>query len=186
MHEVLLSLKRTLQCKPHQKEVHDPKVSRYQRSTQRTKSGEVERSNIKGFIQGSKKHSEKQLSFNPKPKGGIDINGNITHEIVFDSSNSETKVFRCCPCPQSKSSSKGSEGSHRTTRRPATPSRITHHVDYNEGNISSNTSMLVQMNFNAPSNLICHKCGEKLKNLDAVEAHNISEHSGNDWLNWHV
>ncbi|KAJ1396594.1 Zinc finger C2H2-type [Sesbania bispinosa] len=102
---------------------------------------------------------------------GIDISNPISHEIVLDSSNNET-----CRCPQSSSSSKDSEGSHRT-RRPATPSRITNPIDYNEANVSSDTKMWIEMDSDDPSSSICRKCGEKLKNLDAVEAHHISEHS---------
>ncbi|KAJ1434847.1 Zinc finger C2H2-type [Sesbania bispinosa] len=139
MLEVCFSLKRTLQCKSHPKQVHDPKTSRHKKSNQRTK--------------------------------GIDISNPISHEIVLDSSNNES-----CRCPQSSSSSKDSEGSHRT-RRPATPSRTTNPIDYNEANVSSDTRMWIEMDSDGPSTLICRKCGEKLKNLDAVEAHHISEHS---------
>ncbi|KAK7246646.1 hypothetical protein RIF29_41516 [Crotalaria pallida] len=99
MHEVWLSLKRMLICKPHPNQVHDPKASKHQRSAQRTKSG--------------------------------------------------------------------SDGLHRT--RSCTHSRIVHHVDYNEGNMS--------MDSDGSSILTCDKCGEKLKNHAAIEAHHISEHS---------
>ncbi|XP_027338114.1 uncharacterized protein LOC113852055 [Abrus precatorius] len=174
MLEVWLSLKRTLQCKPHPNQIHDPKTSKNQKSNHRTKSGKLESSNIKDFIHGSKRYSKTPPSSNPKPKGSIDIINPITHEIVLDSSNSN--ICRCYPCPQSNSSSKGSEGSHRT-RRTAASSRTTNHVDYNEANASSNSRMLVQMDPDGSSIMICHKCGEKLKNLDAVEAHHISEHS---------
>ncbi|XP_061370106.1 uncharacterized protein LOC133312845 [Gastrolobium bilobum] len=145
MLEVWPSLKRTLQCKPNSKEVHDPNASRHQKSNQITKFGKLERSNIKGFIQGTKRNSEKQLSFNPKPKGGIDITNPIIHDIVLDSPNSEIKIFRCCPCPQSNSGSEGSEGPHRRRRRSATPSRTINPVDYNEPYVCSNTRMLDQM-----------------------------------------
>ncbi|XP_020234027.1 uncharacterized protein LOC109814091 [Cajanus cajan] len=170
MLEVWLSLKKTLQCKPHPNQVHDPKTIRLQKGNQRTKSGNLESSNTKDFIQGSKRHLKNQPSF----KGDIDITHPITHEIVLDRSNS--KICRCCPCPQSSSDSKGSEGSHRTGRL-ATSSKITKSLDYNEASVSSNTRMLVQMDSDGFSTLTCHKCGEKLKNLDAVEAHHISEHS---------
>ncbi|KAK7328025.1 hypothetical protein VNO77_22119 [Canavalia gladiata] len=164
MLEAWLSLKRTLQCKPHLNQVHDPKT-RNQISNQKTKSGNLERSNTKDLVQGSKRYSKKPPSSNPKPKGGI----NILHI-------SNNEICACCPCPQSNSGSRGSEGSHRT-RRSATSSRITNPLDYNEANVSPNTRMLVQMDSDGSSTLICHKCGEKLKNLDAVEAHQISEHS---------
>ncbi|KAG4960567.1 hypothetical protein JHK87_037200 [Glycine soja] len=172
MLEAWLSLKKTLQCKPQPNQVHDPKTTRQQKGNQRTKLSNLESSNTKDFIQGSKRHLKKSLSY----RGDIDITSPITNEIVLDSSNNGTS--RCCPCPQSNSGNKASEGSHRT-RRSATSSKITmtYHVDYNEANVSSNTSTLVQMDSDGCSTLTCHKCGKKLKNLDAVEAHHISEHS---------
>lgn len=177
MLEAWLSLKKTLQCKPQPNQVHDPKTTRQQKGNQRTKLSNLESSNTKDFIQGSKRHLKKSLSY----RGDIDITSPITNEIVLDSSNNGTS--RCCPCPQSNSGNKASEGSHRT-RRSATSSKITmtYHVDYNEANVSSNTSTLVQMDSDGCSTLTCHKCGKKLKNLDAVEAHHISEHSGNNRL----
>ncbi|KAK7302155.1 hypothetical protein RJT34_13036 [Clitoria ternatea] len=176
MLEVWLSLKRTIQCKPHPNQVHHPKAIRHKKSNQGTKSGELECLTTKdfNFIQGSKRHSKNPPSFNPKPKRGINITSPITHEIDLDSPNNE--ICRCCPCPPSNSGSKGLEGSHRR-RRVATSSRITNPIDYNEANVSSNTSMLVQMDFDGSPTLICNKCGEKLKNPSAVEAHHISEHS---------
>ncbi|OIV91608.1 hypothetical protein TanjilG_09020 [Lupinus angustifolius] len=161
MFEFCLSLKRRLQCKPHPKQVHDPKQSN--NNAQRTKSGKFEGSNIKDFIKASKKQIEKLGSFKAKPKGGIEITSPITHEIFLDS---EVKICPCCPCPQTN---KGLEGSHRRTRS-YTPSRIVHNVDYNEGNMSKDY-------YDGPSILTCDKCGEKLKNHVAVEAHHISEHS---------
>ncbi|RDY05315.1 hypothetical protein CR513_10862, partial [Mucuna pruriens] len=170
MLEVWLSLKKTLQCKPHPNQVHDPKTIRQQKGNQRTKSGNLESSNTKDFIQGSKRLLKNPLSF----KGDIDITSPITHEIVLDSLNNE--ICRCYPCPRSNIGNKGSEGSRRT-RRSATSSKITYPVDYNEGNVSSNTRTLVKIDSDGCSTLICYKCGEKLKNFDAVEAHHISEHS---------
>ncbi|KAL2341995.1 hypothetical protein Fmac_009935 [Flemingia macrophylla] len=164
MLEVWLSLKKTLQCKPDPNQVHDPKTItiRQQKGNQRTKSGNLESSNTKDSIQGSKRHSKNQPSF----KGDIDITHPITHEIVLiDSSNSE--ICPCCPRPQSSSDSK--------TR--ITSSKMTNSLDYNEANVSSNRRMLLQMDSDGFSTLICHTCGEKLKNLDSVEAHHISEHS---------
>ncbi|CAJ1961460.1 unnamed protein product [Sphenostylis stenocarpa] len=167
MFEAWLSLKKTLQCKPHPNQVHDPKTIRQQKGNQRTKLASLEISNTKDFIQESKRHSKNSLGF----KGDIDITGPITHEITLNSSNHETS--RSFPCPQSTSSNKAS---HRT-RRSATSSRITFPVDYNEANVSSNTRTLVQMDSDGCSTLTCHKCGERLKNVDAVEAHHISHHS---------
>jgi len=169
MFEAWLSLKKTLQCKPQPNHVHDPNIIRQQKGNQKTKLGNLESSNTKDFIQGSKRHSKNPLSF----KGEIDITGPIIDEITLDSSNRETS--RRFSCPQSNSSNKAS----LRTRRSATSSRIAYPVDHNEANVSSN---LVQMDSDGCSSLTCHKCGEKLKNLVAVEAHHISHHSGNNRL----
>ncbi|KAE9591808.1 hypothetical protein Lal_00038949 [Lupinus albus] len=159
MFEVWLSLKKRLQCKPHPKQVHDPRQSN---NAQRTKSGKVEGSNIKGFIQTSKKQLEKLGSFKAKPKGGIEITSPIiTHDIFLHSSNGEIKICPCCP--------QTNKGSDYRRKMSYTPSRIVHNVDYNEGNMC--------MDYDGPSILTCDKCGEKLKNHVAVEAHHISEHS---------
>ncbi|XP_027933223.1 uncharacterized protein LOC114188783 [Vigna unguiculata] len=167
MFEAWLSLKKTLQCKPHPNHVHDPKTIRQQKGNQRTKLGNLENSNTKDFIQGSKRHSKNPLSF----KGDIEITGPIIDEITLDSSNHETS--RRFPCPQSNSSNKAS----RRTRRSETSSRIAYPLDHNEANVPSNTRTLVQMDSDVFSSLTCDKCGEKLKNPVAVEAHNVSNHS---------
>jgi len=172
MFEAWLSLKKTLQCKPHPNHVHDPKTIRQQKGNQRTKLGNLENSNTKDFIQGSKRHSKNPLSF----KGDIEITGPIIDEITLDSSNHETS--RRFPCPQSNSSNKAS----RRTRRSETSSRIAYPLDHNEANVPSNTRTLVQMDSDVFSSLTCDKCGEKLKNPVAVEAHNVSNHSGNNRL----
>ncbi|KAF7822457.1 PolyADP-ribose polymerase [Senna tora] len=103
----------------------------------------------------------------------------ITHEIVVDASNGQVRFCPCCPFPQSKSM----EGPNKS-KRPSKPSRETHfHVDaHNECNMSSRPNIpqraLLQIdNSNDPSILSCEKCGEKLKKLDANEAHSISAHS---------
>lgn len=174
-----LSLKRSLNCKPNPSEVHDPNSSTH-RSSQRN-------SNSKDFIQGrSKNHSEKPRSCSPiTSQRTNDILNPITHEIVLDSSNNGGfRICRCCPCPLSDRGGKEVDGPQRS-RRPtiaSSSSRKTHHADCNECNLfSSNPKVLVQTgssSSNDPAILICHKCGEKLKCVDAVEAHHVSQHSG--------
>lgn len=173
--EIWLSLKRSLQCKPRSSEVRDPKgLSKHQRSAQRKES------------QGNKKNSDKLENCSPKSKGNIRDNNlnTVTHEIVLDVSNREVRFCPCCPFPQSGKGSKSVEGPQKSKGRN-TPSRETHHVDAcSECNISSWPStpsrVLLHTEYsNDPSILSCEKCGQKLKNLDAIEAHHVSEHSGN-------
>ncbi|XP_061370107.1 uncharacterized protein LOC133312847 [Gastrolobium bilobum] len=145
-------LKRTLVCKSHPKQVDDAEASRHQNSNHRTKSDKLKRSNIIGFIRGSNRHLKiVPQCFTPKHEVGIDISDPITPEIVHDSPNSDIRVRRCFSCHRRNSGSEGSEDPH--------------------------TRLIVQMESDGSSILICHKCGEKLKELDAVEAHHISEHS---------
>ncbi|CAJ2648811.1 unnamed protein product [Trifolium pratense] len=151
------SLINKLQCKPNPKEVHDPKKIRHQ------KKGLLDHSNI---IQGSKRFLTNSSSFCQESEGSL----NISDPIINDSSS----LSHC------NSGIKDWEGSFRTTRRVSTSSRLTNHVDgYNEENVSSKTSLFVQVDSddNGPSILMCYKCGEKLKNLNAVETHHITEHS---------
>jgi len=177
MLQICVSLKNKLQCKPNKKHVHDPKIIRHQKgkNIQKTKSGLLDHSNI---IQGSKRFLTNSSSLYQESEGSIEISYPIIHEILHDSS-----IGQICSCRaycQCKSGSKDFEGSFRTTRRALTSSRLTNLVDCNE-NVSSRTRLLVQMDSDdGPSILMCHKCGEKLKNLNDVETHHITEHSGND------
>jgi hypothetical protein len=156
------SLKNKLQCKPNPKEVHDPKKIRHQK-------GLLDHSNI---IQGSKRYLTNSSSFYEESEGSIDISDPIINEILYDSSS----------LSQCNSGIKDWEGSFRTTKRVSTSSRLINHVDdYNEENVSSKTRLFVQVDSDdGPSILMCYKCGEKLKNLNAVETHHITQHSGND------
>jgi len=178
MLEFCVSLKNKLQCKPNPKQVHDPKTIKHQKgkNNQRTKSGLLDHSNI---IQGSKRYLTNSSSLHQESEGSIEISDPIIHEILHDSS-----IGQICSCRaycQCNSGSKDFEGSFRTTRSASTSSRLTNPVDYNEENVSSRTRLLVQMDSDdGPSILMCHKCGEKLKNLNDVETHHITEHSGND------
>jgi hypothetical protein len=146
------SLKNKLQCKPNRKEVYDPKKIRHQK--------------------GSKRYLTNSSSFYEESEGSIDISDPIINEILYDSSS----------LSQCNSGIKDWEGSFRTTKRVSTSSRLINHVDdYNEENASSKTRLFVQVDSDdGPSILMCYKCGEKLKNLNAVETHHITQHSGND------
>ena len=167
MSDLCLSLKRSL-CKLQPSEVSDPRGSRHKRETQR-----------KGFVRGSKRLPDTPRSYSPKSKGDGDNLNPITQVIILDNSNGKTELCHCCPCP---SGDRGGESVERPqkSRRPVTPTRKSNHGDCSECDGSSNQRVILQADSNIPSALICNKCGEKLKKLGSVEAHNISEHSGND------
>ena len=165
MSDLCLSLKRSL-CKLQPSEVSDPRGSRHKRETQR-----------KGFVRGSKRPPDKPRSCSPKSKG--DGDNPVTQVIILDNPNGKTELCHCCPCPSSDRVVK-SVVQPQKSRRPVTPTRKSNHGDCSECDGSSNRRVILQADSNIPSALICNKCGEKLKKLDSVEAHNISEHSGND------
>lgn len=148
--EICLSFKRKLQCKPQPKQVHDPKTFRHQKDDT---NNQRRKSGLleHSNIQGIIQGSKRYFS-SRKPEGNIDISDPIIDGVL--------------------------------TRRASasSSSRLTNHVDdYDEENVSSRTRLMVEMDSDdcRPSMLICYTCGEKLKNLNAVEAHHITEHSGN-------
>ncbi|MED6181030.1 hypothetical protein PIB30_015716 [Stylosanthes scabra] len=105
MSKVWSSLKKSLNCKPHSTEVHDPMTSRrrHQHHRKKTKQGKV--------IQGSKNNnnnSEKQRD-------------PVTHDIVLDAKGGKIKICLCHPHTQEEDGgNKGLEGSSNTSTRRAT------------------------------------------------------------------
>ncbi|KAJ1430589.1 hypothetical protein SESBI_07734 [Sesbania bispinosa] len=180
MSELWLKLKKSLPCKTHSSEVHDPKASRHQRKKQ---EDHVNCSNIKELIHDSMRCSEKQPS-TPKSQASTAMLLNpVTHEIVLDSTSGEVKMCPCFPYPQNYSEDdKGVEGSniHGSMKRTI-PTMETHCVDCDECNIFSKPKVLAQKDSNDPPTLVRHhQCGQKQKTLDTIEELDISEHSGMD------
>ncbi|KAI9120303.1 hypothetical protein K1719_007336 [Acacia pycnantha] len=149
-----ISLKRSIHCKPNSSEVHEPEATIQQRIPQKN-------SNSKDCFQRSGNLIKSLRS--------SDILSPLTHKVVLDIS----------PCCSPRPLRKGVK-SPRESRRPTTTSKKTHHhVNCNECNISSSNSRLLMhtdSNYNC-STLVCLKCGEKLKFVDAVEEHHVSQHS---------
>lgn len=201
----LLTLKRSL-CKPchsEKPEVHDPKGSpnhhfRQQRNLQRSSSSSSSKEEQRKINRNSKKSSSSE-NCSPRSKGNSN-NNIVTHEVVLDPTSGQVRFCPCCPFPQYVSShhnkgifegsnSKSSKGPNNNNNNIATPSRQTHHHDVDacsECNISrpstppsSSRVFLNNTKYSNddPSNLMnCEKCGQKLKNLDAIEAHSGNYH----------
>ncbi|XP_061338508.1 uncharacterized protein LOC133285306 [Gastrolobium bilobum] len=154
MSEIWHSLKKSLHCKPHSLDVHDPMASGHHRSI---KQGKID----------SSKSQARNAILNP-----------VTHEIVLDSSSGEIKMCVCCPYPLSSEDGEGVEGHHQRSTKRAISSRETHYVDCDECYIFLKPRVLVQKDCNGPPTLTCHQeRGEKLKSLDTVEERDISGHS---------
>ncbi|XP_054804033.1 uncharacterized protein LOC129307175 isoform X2 [Prosopis cineraria] len=163
-----LSLKRSIHCKPNPSEVHEPEAITQQRIPQKISDCFQRTSNIL-----SEKHRSGSLI---KSLRSSNILSPITHEVVLNISCHGFRTCRCCPRPLNKEM----RGPHESRRPTTTPSMRTHDVDCNECNISSSNSrvlMQTDSNNDIPSTLICPKCGEKLKCVDAVETHHVSQHS---------
>ncbi|KAK4271384.1 hypothetical protein QN277_020086 [Acacia crassicarpa] len=152
-----ISLKRSIHCKPKSSEVHEPEATIQQRIPQKN-------TNSKDCLQRSGSLIKSLRS--------SDILSLLTHKVVLDIS----------PCCSSRPLRKGVK-SPRESRRPTTTTskKTHHHVNCNECNISSsNSRLLMQTDSNYNNNcstLVCTKCGEKLKFVDAVEEHHVSQHS---------
>ncbi|TKY59794.1 hypothetical protein E2542_SST16888 [Spatholobus suberectus] len=154
MSEVWHILKKSLHCKPHSSEVHEPKASR---SSPRKKHGKIEDSNVKA--EKNKRDSEKHIS----------------HEIFLDGSSGEIKIG---PFSQGNEDGKGVEEPHPP--RSIIPSSKTHCVDCDECNVfSSKSKGPREKDSNDPrTSTRHHECEEKLKSIDTTEEHdNIPEHS---------
>ncbi|KAG5040803.1 hypothetical protein JHK85_013279 [Glycine max] len=156
MSEVWHLLKKSLRCKPHALEVHDPKAYS---STQRKPQGKI----------STQRHS---------------LEDHVSHEIFLDRSSGEIMLCPCCPCSHEGSEDgKGvQEEPHppRSTKR-IIPSSKTHYVDCDECNFFSKKKVPLKKDSNddLPISTRHHECDEKLKSTDTVEEHdhNIPEHS---------
>ncbi|XP_028796047.1 uncharacterized protein LOC114751559 [Neltuma alba] len=165
-----LSLKRSIHCKPSPSEVHEPEATIPKRIPQKNSNS------MDCFQRTSNMLCEKPNSGSLiKSLRSSDILNPITHKVVLDMSLNGFRICRCCRSP----SSKGARGPHESASPTITPSKKTHHVDCNECNISSSNSRVSMQtdSNNNNNNLVCLKCGEKLKFVDAVEAHHVSQHS---------
>ncbi|KAL5772605.1 hypothetical protein ACOSP7_012212 [Xanthoceras sorbifolium] len=189
MPAVWFAIKRSLDCKSPS-DVHDPDASSSNHSsstgTRNLRQSGCSRSiaNLKHVIHGSKSYVEvpQNVIGSPRSFGSNEFSNPITHEVVLNESKCELKI--------TKFSDKGGSGSlfvgtfrpgtpgpggHHIPRKPATPSRKV----LSRGNVGVclNPRGSCTSNSCGSSKNICQKCGENLKNFDAVEAHHLSKHA---------
>ncbi|OIW19142.1 hypothetical protein TanjilG_03632 [Lupinus angustifolius] len=153
MSELWHYLKKSLYCKPHSKEVFDPRRTSPHKSDQRKKQ--------------SKETDSKQGS--PTSQASSAIINPVTHVIVLDTSSGENKLC-CYPSPpNNEDASKGVEGSQTSTR--TSNLQKTHCVDCDQCNFFSKPRVMVKRD--SPSSL-----REKLESLDKLDKDDTSaEHS---------
>ncbi|EEF43964.1 uncharacterized protein LOC8267419 [Ricinus communis] len=192
------SLKRSLQCKSQSSDVHVPRA-RNNLSNIHTKkpcgfgcSRSV--SNLRDVIHGSKRYTEKpHTSCSPRSLGSSDFLNPITHEVVLSDSTCELRITGFGG--NGGGAGGGVSSTFVGTLKPGTPgpggqelaphySRRSHslsrkmHGDSPVFGTSSKarSSLDVSKSYES-SNLVCKKCYEKFKTLDAVDAHHLAKHA---------
>ncbi|CAL0306202.1 unnamed protein product [Lupinus luteus] len=143
MSELWHYLKKSLYCKPHCKEIHDPRRTKDHKSDRRKKQ--------------SKESDSKQDS--PTSQAGSAISNPVTHVIVLDTSSGGNKPC-CYPFPpNNEDASKGVEGSQTSTR--TSNLQKTHCVDCAQCNFFSKPRVRVMVKRDSPSSL-----RDKFESLD--------------------
>lgn len=208
MPAVWFALKRSLDCKLNRRsDVHEPKRrSLNSIITRRPRCGcSKSISNLRDVVHGSKRHAQKPPSCSPRSIASSELISPITHEVVFNNSKCEIKIMGVggkVGGNHGRSDSNSSTfvgtlqpgtpgprgqymvpSSYSSPRSMSTPSR----------KIGSSSAMSVSRRsggFPKSRNiggldahvgsavLMCQKCGEQFKKLDAVEAHHLSKHAG--------
>ncbi|KAK7399920.1 hypothetical protein VNO78_11117 [Psophocarpus tetragonolobus] len=153
MSEVWHHLKKSLHCKPHSSEVHDPTACRT--TTQRKIQGKI----------NSQEHSDRHIS----------------HDIIVDRSSGEIKICPCYPVySQGNQYGKGIEDDPhppRSTKR-IVPSSKSHCVDCDECNVFSKKKIPVKKAYRDPPTSTHHdECKGKLSVQTVEEGDNIPENS---------
>uniref|UniRef100_A0A2N9FWZ6 C2H2-type domain-containing protein n=1 Tax=Fagus sylvatica TaxID=28930 RepID=A0A2N9FWZ6_FAGSY len=173
-------------CKSQrQSDVFDPKTN-----------GNLSTSNLKDVM----RHTEKPLGSSRRSLGSSDSFKNpVTHEVVLDDRVCDIKIISRF-CASNKGKDRGKDGptfvyklspeisDHRGQHlvpnyKPSRSASIETHggsIIFDGGcssDISSKTRRSIETDYYCSSNLICQICGEKLKKLDAIEAHDLSNHA---------
>ncbi|CAJ1938887.1 unnamed protein product [Sphenostylis stenocarpa] len=154
MSEVWHLLKKSLHCKSHSPEVHDPQASRSAQRKTHCKNVRDER---------NKRQSENQVS----------------HEIFLDRSSGEIKICPCYPSSQGDEDGNGVEDPHPSrSTKPTIPSSKTVCVDCDECNVFSKKKWSLEKDSNHPPVLSRHNERETTKSIETAEEHeNVPQHS---------
>lgn len=191
MPAVWFALKRSMNCRSHQTQVHEPESESKNLSNISTKKSSGVRSgcsrsiaNLKDVvINGSKRHTEKPPICSPRSIGSSELLNPITHEVVLDNATCELKI------------SGGSD--FVGVLKPGTPGPGGFHVGRGQkagilgSPVRRSSSSLSRRSSGPGSNwparssfggvshgaLFCPKCGDQFMRWEAVEAHFLSKHA---------
>ncbi|XP_030528887.1 uncharacterized protein LOC115739776 [Rhodamnia argentea] len=205
MPAVWFAVKRSMGCKSnHRSDVHEPK-SRGLNSivTRRLSCGcSKSMSNLRDVVHGSRRHA--RMAGSPRSIASSDFINPITHEVVFNNSKCEIKIMGVggrvdgnhsrndwnsstfvgtlrpgTPGPRGQCTVPSSYSSQRSVSTP--PRKIgsssAMSIGGRSGRFPKSRSILGPDAHLGSSVLMCQKCGEKFKKLDAVEAHHLSRHA---------
>ncbi|XP_051136150.1 uncharacterized protein LOC127254869 [Andrographis paniculata] len=154
MPAVCFSLKKTLHCKSEPSDVQDPTAQKQlpRTSSNAARSG-CSRSiaNLKDVvIHGSKRHPDPPPNCSPRSIGSADFLNPITHQVFLTTSNREIRYSDASMTPS-----------------PGTPCTRTP---------TSKRSSSSDHDFNNYA-VVCRKCGDHFRQLDALESHHFSRHA---------
>lgn len=208
MPAVWFALKRSLQCKTEQSDVHDPKNNLTKILTKKSSSSRsgCSRSiaNLKDVIYGSsKRHMEKPPESgvcSPGSIGSSELLNPITHEVVLNNSTCELQVTSFGTNSQNgnganhfgtfmgtlKPETPGPRGqllpsSRSKVSNSAVPLRKSHSLSCRKSSSSGFGGIPIKPRADSNGNssgLSCHKCGERFVKWESVEAHHLSKHAG--------
>ncbi|KAL3742057.1 hypothetical protein ACJRO7_017523 [Eucalyptus globulus] len=205
MPAVWFALKRSLDCKSsRQSDVHEPKSRGLDNIVVRRPGCGCSKSmsHLRDVVHGSKRQAaQKPPSCSPRSIASSEFINPITHEVVFNNSKCEIKIMGVggqvgknhsrsdstfvgtlhpgTPGPRGQYTVPSSYSCPRST---STPSRKIGGSSATSGGSRSSgfpksRTMVGPDAHSGSSVLICHKCGEQFKKLDAVEAHHLSKHA---------
>ncbi|XP_030457076.2 uncharacterized protein LOC115677962 isoform X1 [Syzygium oleosum] len=207
MPAVWFALKRSLDCKSnHRSDAHEPRLrSLNSIITRRPRCGcSKSISHLRDVVHGSKRHAQKPPSCSPRSIASSEFINPITHEVVFNNSKCEIKIMGVggkVGGNHSRSDSNSSTfvgtlhpgtpgprgqymvpSSYSSPRSMSTPSRrigssSSTSVSCRSGGFPKSRSIVGPDAHVGSLVLTCHKCGERFKKLDAVEAHHLSKHA---------
>ncbi|KAK8601090.1 hypothetical protein V6N12_050932 [Hibiscus sabdariffa] len=185
----LISLKRSVNCKPELSDVKEPQGNNSTETPARNKClccsmCSRSTSSLRDVSHGSKRHTDKAPigTDSPRSIASTEILNPITHQTVFTDSKcvleiktmgsgkgSSTFVGTLCPGTPGPGD-RLSEAAYYSGRRSRGPSNL----GSGRGNSSKHRRSLDL----GSQGYVCQKCGENFTKLEAIESHHLSRHAG--------
>ncbi|XP_061979740.1 uncharacterized protein LOC133700216 [Populus nigra] len=191
--KIWFSVKKSLKCELKPSDVHDPRAKSDLSNIQTRnsiKSGcSRSLSNLREIIHGSTRYTEKPLTSSPRSLQSTDFLNSIAHEVVLCDTKCELKITGGRGFEKGDSSFEDilklrtpRPRGHDivSPRRSSSYSRKKHGDSpiYCNGNgLSSKPKSSHDADSYGSPSLVCKKCHAKFKELDAFEAHHLSNHA---------